>query len=560
MIIIKAIKNPAGGVAVAPALLYRETDDAFFSKENRTDLPPEREPEASEEDDLCEQGWAQRMAVFFHARDAVMAELGELGKKHSIFLGQREIAGDPVLEEKIGERMKKKGALLPEVLWKVIEETALEFLSLPDPYIKERANDIRDVGKRLLAKLSGIEAPDFGYIKKECILIARRIPPSAMLTIDTAYIKGIICEEGTYTGHEAILSGSLQIPFLAGAASATEKLREGMLLCMDAKKGIILGDPDEKSLYAFRQEQIDLSRQAETETGHGFLAGKRLLSKAGREIQICANAGSLLEVSKARAQGIRRIGLFRTEFFFMQGDRFPTEEEQFAVYSEAAGRMEEVTIRLLDIGGDKGLPYFPMEKEDNPFLGWRGIRILLDKPEILKIQLRAILRAGVYGRLRILVPMVADTKELGQVKAVLEECKEALEKEKAAFEKNIPLGIMAETPSSVFLAGELAREADFFSIGTNDLTQYILAAERGNRRVSDRYAPLHPAVQRAVVLVLEEAVKKGIPVSVCGEMAADPAGAAWLLSAGISILSMSLSSHASVIGHLLEQGLCTLKE
>lgn len=477
---------------------------------------------------------------FENARQAVKAALGELAEQSDIFAAHLAIMDDFVLLESVGGRIAGERKNAQAAVYETIEELASMFDVIDDPYMRERGADVRDIGKRLMAELKGIVLPDLGSLKHEMIVAAKDLYPSDTVRLDPAFVKGIITEEGGITSHVSIIAGSLGIPILAGVGPVLDEIGEDTIVCMDAGEGILVLDPDEETLarYHARREAAERER----------IRLKRLrtmptVTKSGRRIRLCVNAGSLQEIEQALPMNIDGVGLFRSELLYMEGTQFPTEEEQFEVYKKAAILCPgELTVRTLDIGGDKNLPYFEFDREENPFLGWRAIRISLDMKDMFKQQLRAILRAGAFGHVRILLPLLISLEELWQAKAVVRECMEELRKEKKAFDGQMEIGMMIETPASVLLAEEFAREADFFSIGTNDLTQYLLAVDRGNQRLAGRYDYFHPAVQKAVAHVIEAGHGEGIQVGMCGEMAGDPQAVPLLLEMGLDEFSMSVGS------------------
>ena len=323
-----------------------------------------------------------------------------------------------------------------------------------------------------------------------------------------------------------------------------KKVREGEAVILDGKEGRLIFSPDAKTQAAYQEKQ-----QAEKEVKRKLKEMNRLPAATtdGRQVVLFANAGSLRDIELAKKHGAEGIGLFRSEFLYMESSRFPTEQEQFEIYKQAAEMLKKpITIRTLDIGGDKNLPYYQFEKEENPFLGWRAIRFCLDMRDVFKTQLKAILRAAAFGDIRIMYPMIVSVEEFRKANAILEECKAELRERKLLFRESISTGIMVETPAAAFIAEELAKEADFFSIGTNDLTQYILAADRGNQKLTKLYSPFHPAVLRAVAKVIAAGHKEGKEVGMCGEFAADARAVPLLLGMGLDEFSMISNEIAAV--------------
>ncbi|MBR2383713.1 MAG: phosphoenolpyruvate--protein phosphotransferase, partial [Anaerotignum sp.] len=392
------------------------------------------------------------------------------------------------------------------------------------------------VCRRIMAYLKGVEENPFQNIKEKVILFAEELNPSDTAKMDFRYIKGMVTAKGGSTSHVAILARSMEIPALLGMEGILEKVEEGQEIILDGDEGILILSPDHLTQRVYGEKQ-----EAEWELKQKLKEMNRLpaVTTDGRQVQLYANVGSLKDVELAKQQGAEGVGLFRSEFLYMESSRFPTEQEQFEVYKKAAEILKKpIIIRTLDIGGDKNLPYYQFEKEENPFLGWRAIRFCLDMRDVFKTQLKAILRAAAYGDIRIMYPMIVSLEEFRTANRLLEECKQELKERGALFRGSISTGIMVETPAAVLLAEELAKEVDFFSIGTNDLTQYILAADRGNQKLTKLYSPFHPAVLRAIRKVIEAAHKEGKEVGMCGEFAGEEGAVPLLLGLGLDEFSM----------------------
>lgn len=513
-------KTASRGIAVAEVLKYQEPD-----------LAP---------DTGCMTESADELQKFETAKAAVIEELEALSAQNEIFAAHLEIAGDFMLQESVTAKISEEHKNAQLAVCDAIEEFAALFEAMEDAYMRERAADVRDIGKRFMAKLKGITLPDLGTIQKETIVAARDLYPSDTVKIDPALVKGILTEEGGVTSHVSILAKSMNIPILVGVSGILGKLSDGMPVCMDAENGVIVIDPDEQTLAEYQEKKAAYEQErARLES----LRSQPAVTKDGKRISLCANVGNVEGIKNALAMNIDGVGLFRSEFLYMENTHFPTEEEQFEVYREAAQLCpKELTIRTLDIGGDKELSYFEFDKEENPFLGWRAIRISLDMKDMFKAQLRALLRASAFGHIRIMFPMIISLEELREAKAITKECMQELTAEGKAFDAGIELGMMMETPASVLLAEEFAKEADFFSIGTNDLTQYLLAVDRGNKKIADRYDYFHPAVVKAIGEIIRAGHKEGIKVGMCGEMAGDKNAVPILLSLGLDEFSMSAGS------------------
>ncbi len=517
---IKVIQTASRGIAVAPAYCYHQPD--LTAAADRA------------------EGCKAEAEKFHQARKAVIQELEQLSREEEIFAAHREIANDFMLLDGVLTKISVGKKNAQQALSETIQEFETIFSGMNDAYMKERAADIRDVGKRLMANLKGIQLQDLYDMSQESIVVAKDLYPSDTVKMKPNLVKGILTEEGGITSHISIMAKSMGIPILVGVQGILEKVMDGVRICMDAENGDIVIDPDAAAETEYLQRKQAYEREQEQLLQ---LRGIGPVTKDGKQILLCANVGNLEDIQKALPMNIDGVGLFRTEFLYMENSHFPTEEEQFEVYSQAASLVpQELTIRTLDIGGDKALPYFEFEQEDNPFLGWRAIRISLKMRQMFKEQLRAILRASAFGHVRIMFPMVISMEELREAKGLVEECKKELLTERKVFDDQIETGIMIETPASVLMADEFAKESDFFSIGTNDLTQYLLAVDRGNKKISDLYDFMNPAVLRAIRHVIEAGHRENIKVGMCGEMAGSPKAIALLLNMGLDEFSMSAGS------------------
>lgn len=481
---------------------------------------------------------------FLKTKEEVKEELTVLAEKSEIFGAHLMMADDFTLEEGVVSKIRAEYLNAELALSQTVEEIAAIFDMMDDAYMKERAADVKDVGKRFMANLKSVQAGDFSDIQEPVILVARDLFPSDTARLNLEYIKAFITQEGGVTSHVSIMAKGIGLPALVGVEGILESVDNGTILCMDASTGEIIVEPDEETLTEYQ------TKQQEYESWQKMLEQVSQLPAEtidGRRVSICGNVGNVEDVQNAVNHHVDGIGLFRSEFLYMESSHFPTEEEQFEVYRKAAELCpEELTIRTLDIGGDKALPYYEFEEEENPFLGWRAIRISLDMKEMFKVQLRAILRASAFGTIRIMFPMIISVEELREAKAVLEECKTELAAEGISFDTGIQAGMMIETPASVLMAEELAEEADFFSIGTNDLTQYLLAVDRGNKKISRMYNSFHPAVLRAIAKVIKAGHAAGIKVGMCGEFASDAKASVLLLGMGLDEFSMSSGEAANI--------------
>ncbi len=533
MIRINVEKTASRGIVVAPAYYYAEPDlspDASLVPDNETN---------------------EETQVFERAKQAVLAELAAAAEANPIFAAHLEIADDFTLQEGVVSKIKSQNKNAQLALHETVEEIATMFSMIDDPYMQERSADIKDVGKRYMAQLKGVTRPDLGALTEEVIVVAKDMYPSDTVKINTDTVKGIITEEGGVTSHVFIIAKSMDIPILVGVSGILDAAVTGQTICMDAETGEIILDPTEELATAYTDKKAAyMAGKARLEA----LRSEKVVTKEGRHIALAANVGGIADIQNALKMNIDGVGLFRSEFLYMENAHFPTEAEQFEVYKEAATLCpSELTIRTLDIGGDKELSYFAFEQEENPFLGWRAVRICLEMQDMFKEQIRAILKASAFGHVRMMVPMIISLEEIRAVKELVEICKAELTAEHVAFDASMPVGMMMETPSSVLLADEFAKEVDFFSIGTNDLTQYLLAVDRGNKKIADKYDYFHPAVVKAIQQIINAGHAAGITVGMCGEMAGDLKATALLLEMGLDEFSMSASSMDYVREFLLAE-------
>ena len=486
----------------------------------------------------------QELRRFAQARELVQTRLAGLAEDNPIFAGHLAIVSDFTLEAGVKGRVQE-GQNAEEALEATVAEFAAMFEAMDDAYMQERAADIRDVGEQLLAALQNRSCDKFEGLNQPSIIVARDLFPSDTARLDLTKVLGFITEEGGVTSHVSIMAKSLGIPSLVGAKGILEATTEAQDLAFDAETGEVYISPDAAVKEKLQQRQSELEAEMRRQQEQ---AGLEVITRDGRKLKVYANVGTLEDIRKARELSCDGVGLFRTEFLYMENDHFPTEEEQYAVYKAAAELLPdgEIIIRTLDIGGDKCLSYFQMDAEENPFLGFRAIRLCLQRQEILRTQFRAILRAGVYGKLRIMLPMLISLEEADKARRLFEDCQQDLRNEGLDFAQDIPFGMMMETPASVLMARDFAQIMDFFSIGTNDLTQYVLAVDRGNKEVKDLYNPYNPAVLRAIAQIIEAGHEAGIEVGMCGEFASDPKAAKVLLGLGLDEFSMSAPSTARV--------------
>ncbi|MCQ2140718.1 MAG: phosphoenolpyruvate--protein phosphotransferase [Bacteroidales bacterium] len=480
-------------------------------------------------------------AAFKEAYDAVHADLEELAEKEDVFAAHLEMLEDPMLSESIeaflGEDMPPVAAVQAacEQVCGMSEDT-------DDEYLRARVDDVRDVCRRLERKLCG-DVFTWGDMEPGSVVVADELLPSDTAEMDMSKVSAFVTHRGSRTSHVCIIAGNHGVPVVVG--TDISGITKGDVLLVDAYAGEVIVCPTPQQMKDF-EARLDMEESSLGEVyEHRF---EPAVTREGKKIPVFANAGNIGEVVSAMEAGADGIGLFRTEFVFMLSNQLPSESIQFETYRDAvlACKGKPLTIRTLDIGGDKALPYMDMPKEENPFLGLRGIRFSLAHPEIMCPQLRAILRASVFGPVRIMFPMVDTVEELSQALACLDECKLQLTQEGISFDRDIEVGIMIETPAAVIMADKLAQQCSFFSIGTNDLTQYIMAADRGNASVSYLYNALSQPVARAVAMTIDAAHRAGIRVAMCGELASDLNATALLLGLGLDAFSVASPAVPSV--------------
>lgn len=476
---------------------------------------------------------------FKNVIDETISEITVLAKDSDIFSAHLEVANDIMLHDLVKKNIDEcKNVELS--LEEAINEIVSMFENIDDEYLKERASDVKDVGRRMMCKLKGIKNNPFENISKETIVLAKDLAPSDTANMDFGFIKGFITEDGGVTSHVAIMARSMEIPAFVGVSNFIENVSNDDYIILDGVGNKIIINPDEETKNEYVKKINEYKEMKKKLASMNDLPATTL---DDRTVELFANVGSIADIEMAVKNGALGIGLFRSEFLYMESSNFPTEEQQFEVYKKAVQTMKHpVIIRTLDIGGDKELSYYTFDAEENPFLGWRAIRISLDLKDVFKAQLKALLRASAFGDVRIMYPMIISVEEFRLANEVLEECKKELSQNNIEFNKNIETGIMIETPASVMCAEELAKEVDFFSIGTNDLTQYMLAVDRGNKKIAKMYNSFHPAVLRAINTVIKAGHKYGKMVGMCGEFASDEKALPILLGMGLDEFSMASSA------------------
>ncbi|GAA0724511.1 phosphoenolpyruvate--protein phosphotransferase [Clostridium malenominatum] len=470
-----------------------------------------------------------------------MKELHKVEKNKDIFESHLMILEDPEFVGSIREKILDEKVNSEYAVQTVIDKLIKIFKEIEDEYIKERISDIKDVGSRILSILKGESENFINVVEKDSIIIGKDITPSQTAQMKRKKVLGFATEIGGVTSHSAIIGRNLGIPVVVGIKNLLNEVNTGDLIILDGNKGIIIINPDEETLEVYRKEINKIQEEKNELLNYKNLTTFTLDLK---RLQVNGSIGNLKEAEDVNKNGGEGIGLFRTEFLYMENDGLPSEEEQFNKYKEVLKKFKDkpVVIRTLDIGGDKKLSYLPMEEELNPFLGLRAIRLCLNRKDIFKTQLRALLRASIYGNLQIMFPMICNLNELRKAKKLLDECKVELEEDNIKYNKNLLVGIMIEVPSAAIISDILAKEVDFFSIGTNDLMQYTLAVDRTNEKISYLYDFNDLAVLRLIKLVIENAHKAGIPVGMCGEMASREELIPLLIGMGLDEFSVSPSS------------------
>ncbi|MEC1387395.1 phosphoenolpyruvate--protein phosphotransferase [Aerococcus viridans] len=519
------------GVAIAKAFLVEEPDLSFeISKSNDSQQEKERLAKAI----------ADSKVEIEKIKAVAAKSLSE--EEAQVFDAHLMVLEDPELQQAYTQKIEDETLNAQSAVRQTADFYIEIFKGMEDnPYMQERAADIKDVTDRLVAHLLGVKIPDLSTIDEEVVVVAYDLTPSDTAQLNRQFVKGFATDIGGRTSHSAIMSRSLEIAAVVGTGNVSKEINDGDIVIVDGLNGDVIVNPDDATIAEYEKIAADfLARKAEWEK----LKDAETLTKDGKKFEIAANIGTPKDLEGVHSNGAEAIGLYRTEFLYMDSDEMPTEDEQFESYKVVLEGMKghPVVVRTMDIGGDKHLPYLQLPEEMNPFLGYRAIRIGLNQPELLRVQLRALLRASVYGSLRIMFPMISNLPEFRAAKAIYEEEKAKLEAEGVEVADDIQVGIMIEIPAAAVIADQFAKEVDFFSIGTNDLIQYTMAADRMNEHVSYLYQPFNPSVLRLIKNVIDASHKEGKWTGMCGEVAGEPMAAPLLVGMGLDEFSMSASS------------------
>lgn len=518
------------GIAIGPAWVMQETELHI-----PTDEVTNPEQEIARLKEALKQAKQQVEALRERAKTEMGADKAAIFEAHLMVLDDPELIGN--IESKINDERLNAAKAVHDV----IDQFVSMFEQMDMEYMRERAADIRDVGSRLLHILLGVEPRSLAEINEPSVVVAHDLTPSDTAQMDKEKVLGFMTNIGGRTSHSAIMARSLEIPAVVGLQTIVSDVQQGDQIILDGLEGQVIVNPSREVLdnYRKRQERHEAEKEELKQLVH-----EPSVTADGVRVELAANIGSVTDAALAKENGAEGVGLFRTEFLYMDRPDLPSEDEQFAAYKQVAETFgdEPVVIRTLDIGGDKELAYLELPDELNPFLGYRAIRLCLDRPDLFKTQLRAILRASAFGNIKIMYPMIATVDELRAANRVLHEAQKELEQEGIRYNEDLEVGIMIEIPAAALIADQLAKEADFFSIGTNDLIQYTIAVDRMNENISHLYQPFHPALLKLIKNVIDAAHAEGKWAGMCGEMAGDPMAIPVLLGLGLDEFSMSAVS------------------
>ena len=523
--------NASAGIGIGKAAII---------KENELVIRPEKVIDGAAEVERFKGALAETIAQTETLAADLATRVGE--KEAEIMQGHLMLLNDPMLTNEIESAITGDNVCSEFAIETVCTMYADMFASMDDELMQQRATDMRDIKVRLQQVLQGVKPVDIAALPEGSVIVAKDLTPSMTAGINPANVAGIVTEMGGRTSHSAILARALEIPAVVAVPGILGQVEDGAEMIVDGSEGVVLAAPseEEKAEYTAKRDQF-LKEKKELEQ----YIGKPTVTRDGVEIELVANIGNPDDVEKVLQYDGEGVGLFRTEFLFMDRTAMPTEEEQFEAYKKVAIALNgrPVIIRTLDIGGDKEIPYMGLQKDENPFLGYRAIRFCLDrKDDVYRPQLRALLRASAFGQIKIMIPMVTCIEEIREAKALIEEIKKELDEKGIAYNKEIKVGIMVETAAASLMADVFAKEVDFFSIGTNDLTQYTMSVDRGNEKVSYLYSTFNPAVLRSIRNIIKCGREAGIMVGMCGEAASDPMMIPLLLAFGLNEFSMSSSA------------------
>lgn len=518
--------NASAGIGIGTVAIVGDQQVAYT---------PSRPENPAAEVKRFENALSEFSAKTFAMAEELRKKAGE--KEAEILMGHAVLISDPALTEEIKKKINT-GMCAEAALEAVLDMFIDMFGATGDELTQQRVTDLKDIKTGMLKTLLHIEDLDLSNLKPDTILVARDLTPSMTATLNKEHVVGIVTEEGGKTSHSAILARSMEIPAVLSVRGIVSELHNGDQVIVDGIEGAVLIRPSDSQVIAYRKKR---EAYLEEKRALGKFVGKETRTDDGKRFELFCNIGTPAEAAKVLEYDGEGVGLFRTEFLFMDRTQVPSEEEQFEAYCQAAEGMRgrPVIIRTLDIGGDKEIPYLGLEKEENPFLGYRAIRFCLKRKDLFRAQLRALLRASAFGDIRIMLPLVTCVEEVREAKALLADVESTLEQDGIQYKKNVPVGVMIETPAAALIADLLAEEADFFSIGTNDLTQYTMAVDRGNAKVSYLYSAYNPAVLRSIRHIIKTAKEKHIPVGMCGEAASDPHLIPLLIAFGLDEFSVS---------------------